>query len=302
MSMSSFSPVVQVRRLLDKIKSERNSPRLKRFPSRTLSEEARSDNSSLPEIPAYKHRKSMKYTGENQFNYLPPEAVLYIFSFLDSRELCHMGQVSKEMGIFANDEPTWKDLTSFDWGIDAPFTSTWKSTYAHLEELCSDGVWEGMSKWIEPTGFDNDQKTTARLHFVKRSKTAQSPSSARSSPTVVHRVDSQTLCAPVVKSDSSVASHRDAPYRIIGSGVTVNCATPSPFKIEGQRTESRDATGCTFEWNKQFEKHTSVYSGKMDFASSSVEGTISYNDGTTHWKGIFSYTKMRRRGTKLVMA
>jgi len=307
--MSSFSPVVQVRKLLDKMKSERNSPRLKRFPSRTLSEESRDQaGNNIPQIPPYKQRKSSKsskqqFTGDNQFNFLPAEATYYMFSFLDSRDLCRMAQVSKDMHIFAQDELTWKTLTMFDWGISEPFAPTWKESYALLEDLCADGVWEGMSKWIEPEGFDNEQKTTARLHFVKRSQRSQYQSTPRSSPTVVHRVDSQTHTAPVAKPKTTLgaANHRDAPYRIVGSGVTVNCTTPSPFKIEGQRT-IQDPTGCTFEWNKQFEKHTSVYSGKMEYAARTVSGVINYNDGTTFWKGIFSYTKMRNRGMKLVMA
>jgi len=260
--------------------------------------------SEIAQIPAFK-RKIPEYTGENQFNSLPDEATLYIFSFLDARDLCHLSQVSKGFAGFANDELMWKETTMFDWGINTPFASTWKESYALLEDLCEDGIWEGMSKWMEPAGFDNEQKTTARLHFVKRSRTPTAQiTSVKSSPTTIHRVDSQTSTTPVVKSSSADAksSDRDAPYKIIGSGVTINCATPSPFKIEGSRT-IEDPTGCTFEWNKQFEKHTSVYSGQMDYASRSVCGTINYNDGTTHWKGIFSYTKLHNRGTtKLVMA
>jgi len=306
--MSSFSPVVKVRKLLTKMKSERNSPRLKRFPSRTLSEEARDQSlGSIPQIPPYKQRKSnvevIAYSGVNQFSIIPAEATLYIFTFLESQDLCRMSQVSKEIHSFADDELTWKELTMFDWGISEPFTSTWKDSYSRLEDLCADGIWEGMSKWIEPTGFDNEQKTTARLHFVKRSRYSQVTSNSRSSPTAIHRVDSQTSTPPVSKSSSSDATphHRDAPYRIIGSGVTVNCTTPSPFKIEGHRT-TQDPTGCTFEWNKVFEKHTSIYSGQMDYADRAVSGTITYNDGTTYWKGVFSYTKMRTRAIKLVLA
>jgi len=231
------------------------------------------------------------YTGENQFNFLPSEAALYIISFLEPRDLVQLRQVSKDMLLFADDDVTWKNLCMFDWGINAPFTPTWKETYIRLEDLCADGIWEGMSKWIEPKGFDNEQKTTARLHFVKRSKYTQHQyQPLRSSPTVLHRVDSQTINPPIKSDKSAVA--RPAPYRIIGSGVTVNCQQPSPFKIEGDRTTA-DPTGCTFEWNKHFEKHTSVYSGKMDYATRTVEGTISYSDGNTHWQGIFYYTKAR---------
>jgi len=254
----------------------------------------------MPEIPAYKSRKH-EYTGENQFNLLPVETVLYILSFLGSSEMCQLQQTSKAMAFFAEDELSWKNLCVFDWGIDSAFCPTWKESYAKLEELFADGVWEGMSKWIEPAGFDNEQKTTARLHFLKRSRTSQIQPTSRASPTILKRVDSLTINPPITRTDSAVVSHRDAPHRILGSGVTVNCATPSPFKIEGERTIA-DPSGCTFEWNKQFEKHTSVYSGKMDYATSTVNGTIDYNDGSVHWKGVFYYTKMSRKGTKLVMA
>jgi len=297
--MSSFSPVIRVRKLLDKIKSERSSPRLKRFPSRTLSDNQGS--SSSYDIPPF--RKTMiQYTGENQFNILPPEATLYIFSFLDSRDLCRIGQVSKDMFVFSEDEGTWRQLATYDWGIEQPFASSWKETYALLEDLSADGIWEGMSKWIEPPGHSTEQKTTARLQFVKRSH-RQLITPIRSSPTVVHRVDSQVVTTPIVKSDSSSSSSsRDAPYKIVGSGVTVNCESPSPFKIEGQKTGIIDSSGCTFQWNKQFEKHTSVYNGQMDYANRSVNGTIDYNDGTTHWKGVFEYTKVKGKKSKLILA
>jgi len=283
------------------MKSERSSPRLKRFPSRTLSEEAKSTD-SVTEIPAYKTRKNL-YTGDNQFSALPVETTLYILSFLEAHDICRLQQTSKEMAFFANDELTWKNLCVFDWGIDATFCPTWKESYACLEDLCADGVWEGMSKWIEPAGFDNEQKTTARLHFVKRSRTTSASTPVRSSPAVLKRVDSQTTNPPITRTDSATAKdpNRVIPHRIIGSGVTVNCATPSPFKIEGERTIA-DPSGCTFEWNKHFEKHTSVYSGKMEYGTRTVTGTIDYHDGTTYWKGVFYYTKQSRKGTKLVMA
>lgn len=305
----SFSPVIKVRKFIDKIKSERSSPRLKRFPSRTLSEEAKDQitvDSSL-QIPPYKQRKPsssvVQYTGDNNFDQIPVEATFFILSFLDAKDLCRMAQVSKEMRFFADDELLWKEISIFDWGISEAFASTWKLSYALLEDLCADGIWEGTSKWIEPAGFDNDQKTTARLHFVKRSKSQSTVMPSRASLTAIHRVDSQNITPPITKTDSAVAlpNHQTAPYRIIGSGVTVNCTTPSPFKIEGQRT-IKDPTGCTFEWNKVFEKHTSIYSGQMNYATRTVEGTIAYNDGTTEWKGAFSYTKTRGRAVKLVLA
>jgi len=250
------------------------------------------------QIPAFKRKQpKYDYKGENQFNFLPNEATLHVLSFLDARDLCHLSQVNASMLEFANDDILWRDLAIFDWGIDKPFASTWKESYALLDDLCEDGVWEGYSKWLEPAGFDTEQKTTARLQFVKRTHTLTT-SPTRASPMTIHRVDSQTTTTAIVKSPSK---HRDAPYRIIGSGVTVNVSTPSPFKIEGHRSEE-DPSGCTFEWNKQFEKHTSVYCGRMDYASRTVTGTIDYDAGSVHWKGIFSYTKIKNRGSKLVMA
>jgi len=301
--MSTFSPVIRVRKFMEKMKSERSSPRLKRFPSRTLSEEVKASNRDLTAIPAYKSNRKNTITGENYFLSLPVESLLYILSFLEAADVCRFQQTSIDMCYFACDEMIWKNLCVFDWGIDSPFNSTWKESYSCLEDLCADGVWEGMSKWIEPAGFDNEQKTTARLHFVKRSRCTQPAAPVRSSLSSIKRVDSQSTNPPITRTDSATAkdAYKNAPYKIIGSGVTVNCATPSPFKIEGERTIT-DPTGCTFAWNKHFEKHTSVYSGKMDYATRTVNGTIDYNDGSTNWKGVFYYTKQSRKGTKLVMA
>lgn len=302
---------------MNKMKSERNSPRLKRFPSRTFSEEARdsgSHSSSIFHIPAYKHKKSVgKYeiTGDNQFECLPLEASIYIVSFLDAKSLGRLAQVSKEMNMLADDELVWKDLTMYEFGIDSCLENlTWKNSYSFLDDLFSDGMWEGTSKWVEPAGFEKDQKTTARLHFAKRSYTslASTPTLSRNSPTAIHRVDSQTHSAVVRSASSPPApvanapkNHRNEPYRIIGSGITVNDNSPCPFRIEGSR-QIEDSTGCSFEWNKQFEKHTSVYHGNMDYIKRSVTGTITYQDGTMLWKGVFELTKVPNRRSKFIMA
>jgi len=314
----SFSPVVQVRKLMNKMKSERSSPRLRRFPSRTFSEEARdssSASSSFFSIPAYKHKKSpsvkQEITGVNEFESLPFEASIYIVSFLDAKSLGRLAQVSREMNMFADDELVWKDLTFYEFGINSTLENlSWKESYSFLDDLFSDGMWEGTSKWLEPAGYEKDQKTTARLHFAKRSHTtlSSSPTLSRNSPTAIHRVDSQTHSA-VVRSSSSPPSpvadapknHRNERYRIIGSGITVNDNHPCPFRIEGSR-QIVDSTGCSFEWNKQFEKHTSVYHGKMDYKDRSVSGTIIYQDGSMLWKGVFSLSKVPNRRSKFILA
>jgi len=260
------------------------------------------------------------WVGESQFQYLPNEAILMIFSFLGSDELLSCRLVSKEWNHFANDKLIWKQLCFYDWNVTSIVGKSWKETYFRLEELFSDGTWEGMSKWIEPAGYDNEQKTTARLCFQKRRKSPVD--SSFSSPAPIRRVDSNSnvdrgnMDSSDVNSSTSVAptnsntdsanqptyaNFQDAVFKIVGGGVTVNCATPSAFKIEGERI-SNDSTGSTFQWNKQFERHTSVYNGRIDYQTGSVSGTIDYNDGSTHWKGQFYFSKLKRNTLKCMNA
>jgi len=315
----SFSPIIRVRRLLDKMKSE-SSPRLKRFPSRTysdeLAEKPRIDTSSAYGQHPYLNKfaimeqrsKSTKEevigsTMECQFHVLPSEAIMCIFSFLESTDLLQARLVTHEWNEFADDNLIWKNLCMFDWNVSALVgaSDSWKETYFKLEDLFSDGVWEGFSKWIEPSGYDNEQKTTARLHFQKRKKTPIELSSKEpaTSPAKIHRVDSKALsldqsaATETNVGSPNAVSYASAPYHIDGSGITINCSSPSPFKIEGERT-SVDSTGATFKWNKHFEKHTSVYTGKIDYATGSVSGQIIYHDGVTQWKGVFYYSKRNR--------
>jgi len=179
---------------------------------------------------------------------LPVEGLLLIFSFLELEEVRNLSLVCNEWNTFASDNVLWKTLCLRDWGISTLCTPTWKETYMFLDELFSEGVWEGMSKWTQPEGYDNEQKTTAKLHFKKYEALSKS-------------------------------------LKIAGSGITINCNTPSPFKIEGDRINS------DFQWSKKFEKHTSFYTGQIDLEKRSVSGNITYNDGHTQWKGIFIYTK-----------
>lgn len=312
----SFSPIIRVRKLLDKMKME-SSPRIRRFPSRTSSADV-TDSTTFK----FSKMEINSWVGESQFQYLPNEAILMIFSFLESDELLACRLVSKEWNHFANDKLIWKNLCFYDWNVTSLVGKTWKETYFRLEELFSDGTWEGMSKWIEPAGYDNEQKTTARLCFQKRRRTP-TESSSFSSPAPIRRVDSNsnvdrgnmdssdanssTTVAATTNSNSdnsnqlTFANFQDSPFKIVGGGVTVNCQTPSAFKIEGERV-SNDPTGSTFQWNKQFERHTSVYNGRIDFQTGSVSGTIDYHDGNTHWKGQFYFSKLKRSNFKCLNA
>jgi len=285
--MTTFSPIIRVRKFLDRMKTERDSPRgIKRFPSRAAS-------GDLDLQSKYSHT-SDEYSkqGENAFNVLPNEAILIVISFLEVNDLFQARRVSKDWCGFADDNLIWKSLCLSDFGLDGMYGSTWKETYSYLDDLFSDGLWEGMSKWIEPAGFDNEQKTTARLHFLKRKKSSTKVSKQLvSSPAVLHRVDSSVNATATEKGPN--ANFDNSLFRIAGQGVTINCSSPSPFKIEGDR-DPADPTLETFVWNKHFDKHTSVYKGKIDYNTRTVSGTIEYFDGVTHWKGVFYYLKAKK--------
>jgi len=290
----SFSPIIRVRKLLDKMKIE-GSPRLKRFPSRTSS----CDLAERPRIDTsmdFKLMKDLKMEEKTfgpsdniyHFGYLPPEATLLIFSYLESDDVRNACLVSREWNFFANDELVWKNLVINDMNVTQQLESTWKKTYRRLDKLFSEGYWEGMSKWVEPSGYDNEQKTTCKLQFLKKNKSA--PISPLRSPSLSKQVTRASSIGGTANTEINQPKYQ--PYKIIGSGVTINCSSPSPFKIEGERVSS-DPNGITFEWNKQFEQHTSVYAGTLDLENSTVTGTIDYHDGTTHWKGVFTYSKRR---------
>jgi len=318
----SFSPIIRVRKFLDRMKSERDSPRgIKRFPSRAASgdlDRMKRNEFSLKDSGSY---DSMDMTplveqfrifsehfklkqGESAFSVLPNEAILLIFSHLEVNDLFQARRVSKEWCVFADDNLIWKSLVLSDFGLHEMFGSTWKESYYYLDDLFSDGLWEGMSKWIEPAGFDNEQKTTARLQFLKRKKSIRKESlsekiekngknSRPSSPAVLHRVDSSANATESNNNNPITPSYENSLFKIAGQGVTINCSSPSPFKIEGER-ELSDPNLQTFIWNKHFDKHTSVYKGKLDYHTRTVSGTIDYHDGTTHWQGIFFYTKSKK--------
>jgi len=307
----SFSPIIRVRKFLDRMKTERDSPRgIKRFPSRAASGDLdRQSKNSKTDFTFGDNYDSMDMTplveqfrmfsehfnlkqGESAFNVLPNEAILIIFSFLEVNDLFQARRVSKDWCGFADDSLIWKSLCLCDFGLDRMFGSTWKETYYYLDDLFSDGLWEGMSKWIEPAGFDNEQKTTAKLQFLKRKKNSKTAKQLTSSPATLHRVDSSVNAASTTEND--IRTNFDSSiFKIVGQGVTINCSSPSPFKIEGDR-DIADPTLRTFVWNKHFDKHTSVYKGTIDYDTRSVAGTIEYFDGVTHWKGIFNYTKAKK--------
>jgi len=218
-------------------------------------------------------------SGECYFESLPCETVLNVLSFLEAKDLSVARLVTKGWNVLANDKLLWKNLCESEFNVHQRLGETWRETYYKIEELFSEGSWEGMSKWMEPTGYDSEQKTTATLHFLKRNEQLNARTELRAKESG--------------SSKEEIRSFNDAPFKITGFGVTINCSSPSQFRIEGIRTTA-DASGCTFQWNKHFERHTSIYNGHLDLATGSVTGTIDYNDGSTNWKGVFFYTKSPR--------
>jgi len=287
---------------LDKVRNER-SPRIKRnAPSRSSSADLterpsiNTDDYSMEPLRkmsfaevSFKDKTwdSIEIDPNNEFNVLPIESVLLIFSFLESNDLANIRLVNKECLILADDDLIWKNLCVYDWNVHSKTEDTWKGTYFRIKEIFSGGPWEGMSKWVEPTGFDNEQKTTAELCFHKRRLSKL----VRTIPEV--EVSPKDEAKPEETVDQKDKNYKNSTFRIVGGGITINCASPSPFNIEGERVLS-DPTGLTFEWNKHFEKHTSTYNGKLNLKDGTVNGTIDYHDGTTHWKGVFFYTKPLR--------
>jgi len=239
---------------------------------------------------------SKDYPTENFIHVLPNEAILYVFSYLEVRDVRNVRCVNTEWRDFTDDNVLWKELCHNDFDVYQKLEDSWKATYLRLEELLAEGTWEGMSKWVEPEGFDNEQQTTAKLQFYKRK-----PSNLRiASPSMIRRVDSTANSSTlrIAKDDSATPKFQESDFRISGTGVTINCSAHSIFRIEGERV-AYDSNGATFRWHKQFEKHTSVYLGKIDYAAGTMNGTIDYHDGTTHWKGIFAYTKINRKYSKM---
>eukprot|EP01114_Cavostelium_apophysatum_P004441 TRINITY_DN1467_c0_g1_i2.p1 TRINITY_DN1467_c0_g1~~TRINITY_DN1467_c0_g1_i2.p1 ORF type:complete len:314 (-),score=49.02 TRINITY_DN1467_c0_g1_i2:166-1107(-) len=296
----SFSPIIRVRKLLDKMKSDRDSPRLRRFLSRSASgtlssdEQISMDSYDFDTMSPLQKKRMIISPKENYIQVLPNEALVMIFSFLGCNDLLNARRVSNQWYHLSDEEMLWKRHCSNDWNVTHMLTESWKSTYIYLYDLFSDGDWEGMSKWIEPEGFNNEQATTAKLQFQKRNLLNRKIAS----PSMIHRVDSSANASAPGSATSSPSVVRrnfnESPFRINGSGITINCSAQSYFKIEGEWTAQSD-TGASFEWHKNFEKHTSVYVGKIDYLKRTVSGTIDYNDGQTHWKGEFFYKKAERK-------
>jgi len=186
---------------------------------------------------------------------LPSEVMVFLFSFMEVKDINNVRLVCKTWKEFADCPRIWRQLCIEDFNVCSSEPATfnyhslhgkdWRKTYVDLTvDLCGEGTWKGMSKWIEPKGFDHEQETTVTLEFPRKSK------------------------------------------KISGQGSTVNYNTPSSFTIDGNFSSA-----TKFTWSKHFATHTSLYEGELDMETRTLQGRIDYDDGRTKWKGVFLYKR-----------
>jgi len=99
--------------------------------------------------------------------------VLMIFGFLGPPELARLREVSHNWKALAEDDTLWKDLCHDEFGSDMPlkdFGSFFSAYICYQRILGRTTYWAGMSKWIEPAGFDFAQETKVHITFHKSSR------------------------------------------------------------------------------------------------------------------------------------
>jgi len=111
---------------------------------------------------------------------LPEEIFVLLFSFLGVKDITSVRLVSKKWKELADSPQIWRQLCLTDFNVcsaepikytyESLHKKDWRKTYAGLMELCGEGLWKGMSKWVEPKGFDHEQETTVTLEFPRNSK------------------------------------------------------------------------------------------------------------------------------------
>jgi len=107
----------------------------------------------------------------NPITIVPLEVVLLIFGHLTAAELSKMRLVSNYWKYLADDELLWKELCDSDFGLDVELRNcpTWREAYAFYHKVVGpETFWCGMSKWVEPPGFDFEQETKVFITFNKR--------------------------------------------------------------------------------------------------------------------------------------
>jgi len=133
-----------------------------------------SDNCTF--YQGYERRNSLSPDMGNPITIVPLEVVLLIFGHMSAAELAKMRLVSQYWKYLAEDDLLWKDLCESDFGPDAEIRdcSTWRDAYVFYHKVVGgETFWSGMSKWVEPSGFDFEQETKVFITFHKHNSTIE---------------------------------------------------------------------------------------------------------------------------------
>jgi len=131
-----------------------------------------SDNCTFFE--GYERRNSLSPDMGNPITIVPLEVVLLIFGHMSAADLCKMRLVSHYWKYLADDELLWKELCESDFGPDIDVRDSWRDAYAFYHKIVgTETFWCGMSKWVEPVGFDFEQETKVFITFHKRTASVE---------------------------------------------------------------------------------------------------------------------------------
>jgi len=122
----------------------------------------------------------VEYGKEVNIHQLPDEILVLLFLFLEVKDITCVRLVSQKWKQLADSPKIWRELCLSDFNVfstepvkytyETLHRKDWRKTYVDLTDLCGEGLWKGMSKWVEPKGFDHEQETTVTLEFPRKSK------------------------------------------------------------------------------------------------------------------------------------
>ncbi len=117
--------------------------------------------------------------------------------------------------------------------ICLPISTLLLSFLLRMEDwLFTLGDWEGMSKWVDPPGYDYEQATTVTLSFGKRDlSTSSTTTSAGTTSTDGSTNNTNNTNSTNTASKNSIAAGVLPTSSVEGEGTTYNQSTPSPFRV-----------------------------------------------------------------------
>jgi len=111
---------------------------------------------------------------------LPSEIMVHLFGFLEVADINNLRLVCKYWKELSDSPQIWRSLCMEDFNVCSAepkrfnyktlYEKDWRKFYVEMTHLCGEGVWKGMSKWVEPKGFDHEQETTVTLEFPRKTK------------------------------------------------------------------------------------------------------------------------------------